>query len=229
MRSADFPTVRFGAGPGPRSESCDICMMRISSCEHSAVHEGCQNAFHTECFKGWAESQSSQEQTTTCPMCRAKLNHPTFHRPQLTDYELENDIPRIELQRSRSSLRRSPAHSLQPRDTSRERYERHREVRSDYRDYADRGSSRYHGGYGGHGFKQRSQLDRPTSQDYGGQRTRASEYSVDERMDYAYGGRESLHRGSDIPRSQGGDRYRRTSNAGGGRGRLWEDIHELEG
>lgn len=229
MRSADFPTVRFGAGPGPRSDSCDICMLRISSRERSAVHEGCQNAFHRECFKGWAESQTRQQHTTTCPMCRAPLNQPTFHRPQLTDYELEHDIPRIEVQRSRPSDRRSQVHSPQPYDPSRERYERVHETRRDYRDYVDHGSSHYYGSSGIHALEHRSQVSRDGSQHYGSHRARPSDYSADERTDYAYHGRESSHGGRDIPRSRGGDRYERTSGAEGGRRRLWEDIYELEG
>ena len=220
MQAADFPTVRFGAGPGRRSDSCDICMMRIDSYDRSAIHEGCQNAFHRDCFKHWAESQDRQERTTTCPMCRAQLNRPTFHRLQLTDYELEHNMPRIEVQRSRPSQRRSRHHSFQRNDHSPQQYESHHESHRDQRDHHE-----YHD-YHDRRLEHRPQLTRESSFIQSGHRMRASDYSPEERMNYSFGGRESLYGGRDIPRSQAENRY--GSSSGAGRGRLWEDIYELE-
>jgi uncharacterized CHY-type Zn-finger protein len=205
MQAADFPTVRFGAGPGSRSRSCDICMMQIYSFDDSATHTTCHNSFHLSCFTQWADTQHHLRRSTTCPMCRAQLNTPQYHQLELTDYEIHNGLARIEVERVRR-----PPHQRRP--NSPDRYSS-----SSFRENYDRN----------HLVEHDRCLSRVGSSGRGSQRSSNHGYSSVSRMQYASGGRDPVYGERDIARSSRGDQYRSSSVTG--RGRLWEDIHELEG
>ena len=88
LSSSAFPTVRFGQGPGPRSNDCDICKSALEPQETSATHTACQNTFHKECLTSWHNARDALRRVTNCPMCRRPLNAADFHRLRLTESEV---------------------------------------------------------------------------------------------------------------------------------------------
>jgi hypothetical protein len=57
MLTVNFPTTRFGAGPGTRSNSCHTCMTDIDPKVPSGTHTTCQHTFYITCLENWAEAQ----------------------------------------------------------------------------------------------------------------------------------------------------------------------------
>lgn len=232
MNTANFPSVRFGAGPDIRGETCHICMHRIDSRDPSATHDACHHSFHHDCFEHWHQTREDALRATTCPMCRAELNNPHIRSIHLglTDYEIEEGIARLTVSRGDPPPRPEPRLPWLGRHVSlSHRHESHGARRpaqrpEPYRYDSSSGSSRYR--HGSDAYDPIERMDYPhhssSSSRYGHSADRYSPVNTwTTPGNPAMGGhaisRSSSHR----------DPYQ--SSSGARHGRLWEDIYELEG
>lgn len=196
MLSTNFPTLRCGAGPGVRSNTCNVCMMEIHRRDPTVAHQSCRNCFHLTCFETWHTTQWEMRLATTCPMCRDQLNWPRFplqHGDLIMSHGLET-IPDVDMNVvdemtisevaenvNRSSLSLS-LQTSQRRATSLLRHEIYPDDQvGPLPQQTGGGSTRSRIGARVHAIP------------YG--------YSPSERAEYAYAGRESFRGGQDIPRS----------------------------
>lgn len=102
MNSSEFPSIKFGVFPSTEIEPCSICLNGYPPQGIGATHAVCQHTFHIGCLESWARTQFNKRQPTTCPMCRGELDTPQSYarlNSQLTDYEIEQGLARIERQR----------------------------------------------------------------------------------------------------------------------------------
>lgn len=102
MNSRELASIKIGVVPSTDIEPCSICWDEYPPQGIGATHAACRHTFHVRCLEAWVRTQFNKRQPTTCPMCRGKLDTPHSHarlNSQLTDYELEQGVARIEYQR----------------------------------------------------------------------------------------------------------------------------------